>query len=371
MNKKEVLEIKKQFRPENCAITRICGCFVDFEKQKGMELKTSFLSLPEEEAFKYFEILKKTLSGNLGESLINVTLSAKEASGEDAEGFLLKLRKSKLDDDELLQKFYDRIIENYLFEENYYIILIHAMYDIPGKATDGTKMFDASDEVYEYLLCSICPVGLSKPGLCYNAADSRMEDRIRDWVVQMPDTGFLYPAFTGRQADIHNALYYTKTGGVQEELVADLFGEVPMSAKTEKAVFRELIEETLGEYCNYGIVRNIYSTMSDLLVEHNEAEPLQLGKNEVRKIFEKSGVSEKLMNSFDMNYDQMVESGKTLLVTNIINPNKFNIELLDITVKGKVERAENIEIKLVDGRKCLVIPIEGRMKVDGLDAEAI
>lgn len=62
MNKKEVLEIRRQFSPENCAITRICGCYVDHEKEKKMEMKKAFLSLPEEEAFKYFDIFKHTLS---------------------------------------------------------------------------------------------------------------------------------------------------------------------------------------------------------------------------------------------------------------------------------------------------------------------
>ena len=62
MNKKEILEIRKQFTPANCAITRICGCYVDHEKEKKMESKEAFLSLPEEEAFKYFDIFKKTLS---------------------------------------------------------------------------------------------------------------------------------------------------------------------------------------------------------------------------------------------------------------------------------------------------------------------
>ncbi len=59
MNKKEILEIRKQFTPANCAITRICGCYVDHEKEKKMESKEAFLSLPEEEAFKYFDILKR------------------------------------------------------------------------------------------------------------------------------------------------------------------------------------------------------------------------------------------------------------------------------------------------------------------------
>ena len=71
MNKKEILEIRKQFTPANCAITRICGCYVDHEKEKKMESKEAFLSLPEEEAFKYFDIFKKTLSGTVGKNILN------------------------------------------------------------------------------------------------------------------------------------------------------------------------------------------------------------------------------------------------------------------------------------------------------------
>ena len=72
MNKKEILEIRKQFTPANCAITRICGCYVDHEKNKKMESKEAFLSLPEEETFKYFDIFKKTLSGTVGKNMLNM-----------------------------------------------------------------------------------------------------------------------------------------------------------------------------------------------------------------------------------------------------------------------------------------------------------
>ena len=70
MNKKEVLEIRKQFTPANCAITRIAGCYVDHEKNKKMESKSAFLSLPEEEAFKYFDIFKKDTFRDDGEKYV-------------------------------------------------------------------------------------------------------------------------------------------------------------------------------------------------------------------------------------------------------------------------------------------------------------
>lgn len=189
MNKKEILEIRKQFTPANCAITRICGCYVDHEKNKKLESKDAFLSLPEEEAFKYFDIFKKTLSGTVGKNMLNMEFPIDAEMPGGTQEFLLKLRNSKLEDDMLLEEFYDKVIATYEYAENYYIILIHAMYDIPGKTSDDLEMFDASDEVYEYLLMSICPVSLSKAGLCYNAEDNRIEDRIRDWIVDMPDKG--------------------------------------------------------------------------------------------------------------------------------------------------------------------------------------
>ena len=93
--------------------------------------------------------------------------------------FLLRLRDSKLKDDGLIESFYDKVIENYDCDENYYIILIHGIYDIPGRSSDGQEMYDASDEVYEHILCCICPVKLSKAGLCYNGETNSIEDRIR------------------------------------------------------------------------------------------------------------------------------------------------------------------------------------------------
>ena len=147
MNKKEVLEIRKQFSPENCAITRICGCYVDHEKEKKMEMKKAFLSLPEEEAFKYFDIFKHTLSGTIGKNLINMEFPLDQELNGGTQEFLMKLKNSKLQDDLLLEEFYDKVVESYEYGENYYIILIHAVYDVPGKTKDGLEMEDASDTV--------------------------------------------------------------------------------------------------------------------------------------------------------------------------------------------------------------------------------
>lgn len=105
MNKKEIAEIKKQFTPANCAITRICGCYVNGEKEKQSTFKQAFLSLPEEEMFKYFDIFRKGLSGTLGKNLINMDFSLEAELNGGTHEFLLKLRESRLTDDMLLNTF--------------------------------------------------------------------------------------------------------------------------------------------------------------------------------------------------------------------------------------------------------------------------
>ena len=194
MNKKEIAEIKKLFTPSHCAITRICGCYVDAEKNIKTKLKEAFLSLEEEEMFKYFKIFKSTLSGTIGKNLLNMEFPLEQEMGDGTQKFLLRLRDSELKDDVLLEAFYDKIIETYYHPENYFIILIHGSYDIPMRTSDNQELDDASEYVYNFVLCSICPVNLSKAGLCYNAENNSIEDRIRDWIVELPDVAFLFPS---------------------------------------------------------------------------------------------------------------------------------------------------------------------------------
>lgn len=374
MNKKEVLEIRKQFTPANCAITRIAGCYVDHEKNKKMESKSAFLSLPEEEAFKYFDIFKKTLSGTMGKNMLNMEFPIDQEMPGGTQEFLMKLKASKLEDDMLLEEFYDKVIATYEYAENYYIILIHAMYDVPGRSSDNMEMFDASDEVYEYLVCSICPVSLSKAGLSYNAESNCIQDRIRDWVVDMPDKGFLFPAFNDRSTDIHGVLYYTKKSeDLQPELIEQLLGaRMPMSANTQKETFQMLIEDTLGEDRDYETIRNIHDTLNDMIEEHKEEpEPLQLDKTDVRKVFEKSGVSSEKMECFDQNYEETAGEKTSLLATNITETKKFQIETPDIVIKVNPERADLIETRVIDGRQCLVIAVDDHIEVNGVNVRTL
>lgn len=369
MNKKETLEIRKQFTNENCAITRICGCYVDADKQIRTELKEAFLSLPEEEIFKYYEIFRKTLSGTVGKNLLNMEFPLEQEMPDGTQAWLLKLLGSRLTDDALLEEFYEKIIHSYSYGENYYIILIHAAYDIPRRAEDGTELFDASDDTYEYLLCSICPVKLSKAGLCYNAEKNSIEDRNRDWLVEAPEAGFLFPAFNDRNTDLHSMLYYTKNPeALQPALMEEFFGcQTPLSARGQKETFQELLTEALGESCDYETVVNIHENLNELIEEKKDLpDPPTLTKPEVKNLLLQSGVSEETMEHFEEQFDITAGEKTEFLATNLTSTKTMEVRTPDVIVKVSPEKAALLETRIIDGRSYLLIQIDDQVEVNGV-----
>lgn len=369
MNKKEIAEIKKQFTQERCAITRICGCYVDGEKNKKTELKEAFLSLPEEEMFKYFAIFRKALSGTVGKNLLTMEfpLASEEAGG--TQDFLMQLRASSLKDENLLEEFYDKIIENYYSVENYLILLIHAVYDIPGKSSDGEEMFDASDEVYDHILCCICPVTLSKPGLSYDEESNAFHTRICDRVVNMPDIGFLFPAFHDRSTDIHSLLYYAaKPEELRMEFVEPVLGcNLPLSAGDQKETFQTIVEETLGDACDYEVVKNIHEKLNEMIEEKkDEPDPVVLDRAEVKRLLEYSGVEEEKLSSFEEKYEEAAGTDTCFVASNVANTRQFEIKTPDVVVKVSPDRMDLVETKVINGRKCLVISLDNSVEVNGI-----
>ncbi|MDD5949697.1 MAG: DUF4317 domain-containing protein [Lachnospiraceae bacterium] len=370
MNRKEINEIKKLFSQENSCITRICGCFVDPDKNKKVEIKDAFLSLEEEARFKYFDIFKKTMSGTLGKNLINMEFPGEEEESEEgSQRFLMELLKSELKDETLIEKFYDKIIDTYDYAGNYYIILIHNSYDIPSITSDGMGIEDASDYVYQFLMCSICPIKPSKPGLCYNAVTNNIENSIRDMMVEAPMLGFVFPAFNDRNTDVHNLLYYSKNAeDISIAMTEAVLGcHVPLPAKEQKETFNLMIEESLGRECEFDTVKAIHNNLNELVAEKKDApEPLVLDKTEVKGILASSGASMEHIESFEKEYDQTITRDTPIMATNVYNPRKFEIKTPDVTVNVNPERTDLVETRIIDGVPCLVIELNDAVAVNGI-----
>lgn len=370
MTKKELNEIKSQYTLEDCGILRLCGCYVDGERNKVTQFNENFLNLPEEEKHKYFDIFKKTLSGTPGKNLVDMKFNVDAYADEGARTFLMNLRDSGLKDDRLLDEFYDRIINNYSYVGNYLILLINQVYDIPAVTTDNIEMDDASDEVYSYILCSICHVNLSKPGLGYDEEDNNFHDKKQNHMVDVPDVGFLFPAFNKRSADEDMTLFYTKDVSEFEDGLIDCMLDcaVPLPAKQQKETFTSLVNEALGEEADLEIVKNIHENLEQIIEEKKQESPapVMLDKTEMKDLLEKSGVKEEKLENFEEHFEMAAGEHGKLVASNVSSGKKFEVKTPDVVIKINSDKTDIVSTQVIDGRQCLVIQIDERLEVNGI-----
>lgn len=370
MTRKELNEIKSQYTLEDCGILRLCGCYVDGERNKITQFNENFLNLPEEEKHKYFDIFKKTLSGTPGKNLVDMKFNVDAYADEGARTFLMNLRDSGLKDDRLLNEFYDRIINNYSYVGNYLILLINQVYDIPAVTTDNIEMDDASDEVYSYILCSICHVNLSKPGLGYDEEDNNFHDKKQNHMVDVPDMGFLFPAFNKRSADEDMTLFYTKDVSEFEDGLIDCLLDcaVPLPAKQQKETFTSLVNEALGEKADLEIVKNIHENLEQIIEEKKQESPapVMLDKTEMKDLLEKSGVKEEKLENFEEHFEMAAGEHGKLVASNVSSGKKFEVKTPDVVIKINSDKTDIVSTQVIDGRQCLVIQIDERLEVNGI-----
>lgn len=370
MTRKELNEIKSQYTLEDCGILRLCGCYVDGERNKITQFNENFLNLPEEEKHKYFDIFKKTLSGTPGKNLVDMKFNVDAFADEGARTFLMNLRDSGLKDDRLLNEFYDRIINNYSYVGNYLILLINQVYDIPAVTTDNIEMDDASDEVYSYILCSICHVNLSKPGLGYDEEDNNFHDKKQNHMVDVPDVGFLFPAFNKRSADEDMTLFYTKDVSEFEDGLIDCLLDcaVPLPAKQQKETFTSLVNEALGEEADLEIVKNIHENLEQIIEEKKQESPapVMLDKTEMKDLLEKSGVKEEKLENFEEHFEMAAGEHGKLVASNVSSGKKFEVKTPDVVIKINSDKTDIVSTQVIDGRQCLVIQIDERLEVNGI-----
>ncbi|MCR4653829.1 MAG: DUF4317 domain-containing protein [Eubacterium sp.] len=368
MNKDEIKEIQKALKKDRCTISKIAECYVGGKEKKTIHKSVlNFISLKEEEVFKYCDLFKKALSGKVGKTLLNLEFPLNEEVNDGKQAFMLKLRDSELRNKELLDDYFEMIKSNYITSSggNYLILVAFGSYDIPKKGTDGIEMEDASQYVYNYVLTMICPVALNKPGLCYSERDDEFIDKIQDWMVQMPETAILFPAFNDRNTDIHSCLYYNKKSKEpHEELVASLLGcELPTEAESQKEIFADFVENALGRNCDFEAAKIIHEELIGIAAEKDvSGETQELTKQEVRSIMSKVGADQSGFDQIDEMFDR---KDVTLLASNVADSKKLVIESEDIKISVDPSWINVLDTKIIDGRECLCIPLSG-MKVNGI-----
>lgn len=332
MRKKDILELKKRFKKDYCTFSKMCGCYVNGEKNVILKFKETFLNLEEDEYFKYLEIAKKVLSGTIGNNILELNFPLNEDLINEKQISLMQLKNSQLNDDTLLDDFYKSIIDSYDYTGNFLILIFNDSYDVLTKTKDNQKL-DESEEVYEYVLCAICPVELSEPGLRYFEEENSIKARIRDWVVKPPINGFVFPAFIDRSSDVNSVMYYTKNAkDTHPELMENALGcYSKQTATIQKEAFKSIIKDSFGadEKKADKVFMEVQESINNLIEEHNsmyedvaDAEPIIISHNDIQNILIESGVPEelapKIEKSYSANFGNDLPLAENLIDTKVL-----------------------------------------------------
>lgn len=372
MNDKEIGEIRRHLKRERSNITAIYGCYVNANKEIVAEYRQSTGIMPENESDKYFAVLRRVLSGSIGKNLIDITFKTSQVAGSPEHQLLMDLRESKLKDDEKRLAFYQKVIDSVAFEGNYLILMGCDSYDVPFKSKDDSFQKDASDETYTYLVCAVCPVKETKPNLHYVPEEKLFHDGAMNQMVSAPAIGFLFPAFDNRSTNIYNALYYTKdVKQSQEAFVEAVFNTpIPQPAAEQKRTFEALLASSLEDQCSLDVVQTVYDQVCQRIEMHKEAkvaEPLMLGKEEVKEVLSSCGVSEEHIAKFSVDYDEAFGFEAELHPKNIIDNKHFEIQTPDAVIKVDPTRSDLIETRIIGGVKYLLIPADEEVTVNGVN----
>ena len=372
MNEKEVAEIRRRFRPEKSAVTHVRGCYVSEQGELVAQFDQSLALMPQEEGENLLALLRRTLSGGLGRNLLPVSFSTAQVVDSQEHRLLMALRDSQLRDEEAVQALCQQVAAHFRLEGmGYLILLAYDSYDVPYRGKDGASLEDASDTVYSYLLCSLCPVKETKPVLSYRIPENLFCNREVDWVVSPPEAGFLFPAFEDRSANLYEALFYTRsTGESWQELVDALFRqELPLPADTQRETFQNLLTETLGEDCSLDVVQSVQGQLVNLMREHKEEknpEPLVLSKGALEQVLSSSGVEEEHREAFAQRFQEEFGANARLSPQNLVDKRKLEVRTPDVKIQVPPERGDLVETRIIDGVGYILILAEGGVEVNGV-----
>lgn len=373
MIKKEVLELRRLFKPETTNIDYVVTAFVK-HNDGGVDIeainKRRLLTLEDEEFFKHLDIAKRTLSGTIEKNLLNIDFPLDECGEGKSQDRLYKLLTSDFSDDDQLREFIEFVATNYDAAEHLMIQLVKGSYDVPIKTKDNMQL-DDSDTVYTYMIGSICPMTLEKAGLYFNTDNNGFQALEQKLVVDKPEAGFLFPAFNDRASDIHQLLFYTKKADdIHAELISALTGgKLPVPADLQEKLFEDIVSQTIeSNTMSFDDAKTIHGEIRARIdTRRMNEEDTHITKSDIKDIIT-SAIGEVDDAHFDKAYDNIMDGyeDNALALENIIETEKFNIDAANMQIKIKPDETSNIEQKVIDGRQCFVIPVSENVAVNGI-----
>ncbi|WP_062239910.1 DUF4317 domain-containing protein [Fictibacillus sp. FJAT-27399] len=379
MNKKDIAQLRKQFKKENASlnISTIFNVYITKESSDIYHHQSQpFEMLDSEQQELFLNNFKKLLAGNLDEKLFELKF---QRNAENSSQLILHqgLLSSDTDDwKERMLQMVGKMLQDRLYEMDIVITFIKGEYFKPTKRRGADSEENGHDAVYShpFILCSINNTQDPKKELLFDYVEKEFKyNFVLDPIINLnaPIAGFLFPCFTDNAADVNHILY--STGKVHEPdysfIEQVLNAEEMMTAKDDKAVFEEIIKNVTSDQLNTSTLSNVYEEIHRMIEENEEEEQPKLDTKDVERVLKMSGLENINTEKVELAFKNVIDDDKYEIKASSVVP-KYNSKSIKINTK-----VANISISPQDlryvkqvhlsGKRYLMIEVEEDTVIEG------
>lgn len=369
MNKKEVSEIKKNLSDDSgfFTINSVLTAFIDTDKKVRVCKVRPYTEILSDELDIIRDTLKKVLSTSVGKSFIEYQIPNEQYDQDGIQPLLYNLVKEKFQDDELMEKFVNRVAQNIDYTPSFAIISAHCTYTVRVKNKNNDFNEDNTLD-YNFMLTAFCQAELSDMGLVFSQDELSKKDNTEFVVSKSANDGFLYPTFSDRSPDVNAIMYYTKTYKKPNlSIIEDILGcEFIMSAQSEKAEFQNILKTVVGDDLNYNVITSVNDKIKEIIdFNKNDTETTTIDKSRLKNILHEVGVDNEKLLALDTVYETSMDKN-SFTASNIVDT-KTVISTPEITVNISQEGVQKIHTSNINGRRCIVIDVDDpSVEINGL-----
>ncbi len=379
MNKKDIANIRKQFKIENdlMKIHEIFNVYIMKESSDIYHQQSQvFDMLDEDEKELFMTNFKKVLTGQLDEKLFELKF---QSDVDNPTQLILHkgLLTSESEDwkDQMLQ-IVEKMLQDRQYEMDIVVTFIRGEYFKPMKRSNEETEESDRDSVYShsFILCSINKTQDPKKELHFDYVEKAFKyNVVVDPVINLnaPIGGFLFPCFTDNAADVNHVLYAAgKANEPDEAFVEDVLNaEETMTAKEDKIVFEEVVRDAVGHQINTSTLANVYEEIHRMTEDNDEEDTPTLDYKDVEQVLKSSGVEEVDTEKMEEAFKNVIDDTNYELKARNIVPKyssksiKINTKVANIAVSP--EELRHVRQVTLDGRRYLMIEVEEDTVIDG------
>lgn len=387
MNKKELADIRKEFKLDNGMI-KIQEIYSVYLKKDNVQIDYEPVIHSE---FDYFDRMdmdkkelflgnfKKVLTGALDTKIFELDFQNIEEE-DNTQKFLTNALKSNTKDEieSYINKIIEKITANYKYETDVVVTFIKSEYWLGSshKNIDADESINDAMQTFNFILASVNKIDVPKRTLKFDYTDKEFKaNSALDSVINLnaPLEGFMFPTLTSGYSDFNKVLYYaSKPKELNSSFIEDVLNcGFKFTAEDEKNCFGDILKSIIGDKIKPELMQDIYANIHELAEQVEDGENPILGIVDVKNILKNCGAE--IISDIETAFEETCGSKYDFKINNIVpefnsKSIKITSEIANIALTPKDLNSVK-QVRNKDGRRCLLIEIEEDIVIEGFTLE--